>query len=245
MCRRKMVTPWNQRITLIFETPPPPPITQSASQAVVDSQASQSLPSQPSQEENRGRKRKRLSNFEFAEIIRSKKIKNNVQLFALANSQREEGKTDLAEFIFNRSTKSINEIMSTVKAMETAEADLERAKLARITILERELLDECVQGCEGRWLIQAEDILIKNGIAKDAFKQAIRILLEHGRGKYRNLLLIGPANCGKSFLLGPLPHIYKCFSNPAATSFAWVGVEDAEVIILNDFRWSTQVNTHS
>ena len=168
-----------------------------------------------------------------------------MQLFALANSQREEGKTDLAEFIFNRSTKSINEIMSTVKAMETAEADLERAKLARITILERELLDECVQGCEGRWLIQAEDILIKNGIAKDAFKQAIRILLEHGRGKYRNLLLIGPANCGKSFLLGPLPHIYKCFSNPAATSFAWVGVEDAEVIILNDFRWSTQVNTHS
>ena len=35
--------------------------------------------------------------------------------------------------------------------------------------------------------------------------------------------------------------IYKTFVNPASTSFAWVGAENAEIIFLNDFRWSAQV----
>ena len=31
------------------------------------------------------------------------------------------------------------------------------------------------------------------------------------------------------------------FDNPATSSFAWVGAEKAEVIFLNDFRWSSQL----
>ena len=49
---------------------------------------------------------------------------------------------------------------------------------------------------------------------------------------------IGVANCGKTFLLNPLNVIFNTFSNPACTSFAWVGAEKAECIFLNDFRWS-------
>lgn len=55
-------------------------------------------------------------------------------------------------------------------------------------------------------------------------------------------MITGPANCGKSFLIGPLSTIFRTFQNPATSSFAWVGVEDAEVIVLNDFRWSQQVS---
>ena len=66
-------------------------------------------------------------------------------------------------------------------------------------------------------------------------------LLEKGICKYRNLLIVGPANCGKTFLLSPLCEIFKCFVNPASNSFAWVGAETAEIILLNDFRWSEKV----
>ena len=45
--------------------------------------------------------------------------------------------------------------------------------------------------------------------------------LKHGRGKYRNLYIYGPANC----------------KNPASGTFAWLGIEKAEVVWLNDFRW--------
>lgn len=54
-------------------------------------------------------------------------------------------------------------------------------------------------------------------------------------------MLTGPANCGKTFLLNPLNKVYHTFTNPASTSFAWVGAENAEIIFLNDFRWSPQI----
>lgn len=66
-------------------------------------------------------------------------------------------------------------------------------------------------------------------------------MLDKGRGKYRNLMITGPANCGKTFILLPLTLIYEAFCNPASTSFAWVGAEKAEIIFLNDFRWSPQI----
>ena len=51
----------------------------------------------------------------------------------------------------------------------------------------------------------------------------------------------GPANCGKTFILNPLNVVYTTFCIPATSTFAWIGAEKAEVIFLNDFRWSTQI----
>ena len=87
----------------------------------------------------------------------------------------------------------------------------------------------------------ATDILNRNGIDVIVFAEAVRILLEKGHGKYRNIYLKGPANCGKTFLLNPLNLIYHTFSNPGTTTFAWVEAEYADVIFLNDFRWSKQI----
>ena len=87
----------------------------------------------------------------------------------------------------------------------------------------------------------AKEVLERNSIVRDDFAEAVRILLDKGRGKYRNLYLKGPCNCAKTFLLNPLNTIYKTFSNPASTTFAWVGAEQSEVVFLNDFRWSAQI----
>ena len=35
--------------------------------------------------------------------------------------------------------------------------------------------------------------------------------------------------------------MYRSFSNPATSTFAWVGAGKAEVIFLNDFRWNPQI----
>ena len=51
-------------------------------------------------------------------------------------------------------------------------------------------------------------------------------------------MLVGPTNCGKSFLLDPLELIYKTSMNPSATSYAWVGLEECEIAYLNDFRYT-------
>ena len=69
----------------------------------------------------------------------------------------------------------------------------------------------------------AKEVLRGNEINENEFSQAVQTLLVNGRGKYRNIMILGAANCGKTFLLNPLNAIYNCFANPATTSFAWVG----------------------
>lgn len=95
------------------------------------------------------------------------------------------------------------------------------------------------EGCN--WLGLALQTLINNNINVTHFAKAIENCLQLGRGKGRNVMIAGPANCGKTFLLAPLTKIYNAFVNPACGTFAWVGIEDAEIIYLNDFRWNERV----
>ena len=66
-------------------------------------------------------------------------------------------------------------------------------------------------------------------------------LLELGRGKNRNILLVGPANCEKTFLLSPLTEIYDIFLNPSNRKYSFVGAENKELIFRNDLRWSQEM----
>ena len=46
----------------------------------------------------------------------------------------------------------------------------------------------------------------------------------NGRGKFRNLMIIGPANCEKTFMFKPLESIYVVFSNlEACQRQMWMG----------------------
>ena len=91
------------------------------------------------------------------------------------------------------------------------------------------------------WLSSAIELLNKNEIQPQAFAAALRTLLSKGRGKFRNILLVGPTNRGKTFLLQPLCDIFKTFCNPARDKLAWVGSEEAEIILINDLRWSPEL----
>ena len=187
------------------------------------------------------KKRKRLSAFEFSEIIVSKGLKSRTDVLALAHMQKNEGKTDMAEFIVNRGSKVVNEVLRTAWEMEEAKAAQERTAKSRLEILQEARGEPCTCKQASRWHALATELLEHNGISCKSFARAVKELLCKGRGKYRNIMLTGPANCGKTFLLNPLNSIFQTFTNPATTSFAWIGAEEAEVIFLNDFRWSPQV----
>ena len=54
-------------------------------------------------------------------------------------------------------------------------------------------------------------------------------------------MITGKSNCGKTFMLKPLRLIFECFEIPSHGTFNWVGAEQKECILLNDFRWSSKV----
>jgi len=118
---------------------------------------------------------------------------------------------------------------------------IERRNKSRMDIIVDASKTECEEKCAGEWFKAAKEVLLSNDINSFVFSAAVRDLLTKGRGKYRNIMLVGPANCGKTFLLNPLNVIFKAFTNPATTSYAWVGSEDCEIMFLNDFRWSQKI----
>ena len=66
---------------------------------------------------------------------------------------------------------------------------------------------------------------------------------EDGRSKNRNLIITGPANGAKTFMLKSLKLIFSdcIFENPANYTYAWLGSEKSKVFLLNDFRLSKDV----
>ena len=71
------------------------------------------------------------------------------------------------------------------------------------------------------------------------FADTMRDLLEHGRGTFPNVLIVGPANSGKTFVLKPPEIIFPAFTKPENDRYVWVGADHADMIVFQDFRWSS------
>jgi len=185
-------------------------------------------------------KTKKLSNLDVSEFITKNKIKNEEELYAVAHAQKEEGNKDLAHFLLSRSQKALTDLFESTKRFEKATETVQRSKMTRMEIVERAAENEqCV--CNGDWLTCAWQVLVNNAVHPFVFADRVRTLLSAGRGKLRNIIITGPANCGKTFMLRPIEKLFKTFSNPANDKYGWVGADKAEVIFLNDFRWSSEL----
>ena len=189
----------------------------------------------------KNKRKRRMTAFEVSQIIVEGNIKSLTELQALALEQKGEGKTDLAEFLINRNPRAVTDVMQSTWEIEESKAKLERGKKTRMELMQEARMGECAPGCDGNWYDCAKEIHDKSGLTVEYFSEVVRELLIKGRGKNRNLMLTGPANCGKTFLLNPLTLIFNTFCNPALGTFAWIGAETAECIFLNDFRWSPQL----
>ena len=118
-------------------------------------------------------------------------VNSRTELVALANLQKEEGKRDLAEFIINRGAKTVAEALSTVWEMAEANTKLKIRKMSRIQILQQVKEGTCPDDCNGAWFDCAQEVLEWNGIPRPTFAEVVTDLLEKGRGKFLNLLLVG------------------------------------------------------
>ena len=90
-------------------------------------------------------------------------------------------------------------------------------------------------------MICANQVLVSNGVNPYVFADRVRTPLSKGRGKLRNVIIVGPANCSEMFLLRPLEIIFKTSSNPANGKYEWVGANKAEVMLLHDFHWISEL----
>ena len=79
------------------------------------------------------------------------RIKTRTELPALAQEQKEEGKTDIAGFVVNRGAGVVVEVSDTAWEMKHAKDKLERSQKKRMQILEGVLAEECVAGYNGNW----------------------------------------------------------------------------------------------
>ena len=179
----------------------------------------------------------------MSEIIGKRNIKTLTELQALAFHQKEEKKQISLSFSYTvtRTPRAVMDILNSAWEIEGAQENLNCEMKSRMDILREAREWECVDGCNGEWLSCAREILHNNGVPMGVFSEAVTDLLTKGRGKYRNIMIVGTANCGKTFVLNPLTEMYHTFCNPTSGSFAWIGVESGECIFLNDFRWPPQL----
>ena len=168
-------------------------------------------------------------------------VKNNIcdidGLMVHAHQRKENGEKDLSDYVFRKPEKEIGDTINKAWRMHHACEKAASKRLTRIDLISS--FTDAMCTCEGEWLACATEVLALNKIERNSFCGAVRNSLVHGRGKYRNVMLVGPTNCAKTFMFKPLVNIFKehVFENPANDKFAWVGAGEAKVIMLNDFRW--------
>ena len=114
-------------------------------------------------------------------------------------------------------------LIHTAWEMHKAEETVRRREKPRLELLREAASQQCVCETLGLWEICALELLHSNDIPPQQFRETVKQLLEKGRGKHRNIMLTGPADCEKTFLLNPLNKIYHTFTSPASSNFAWVG----------------------
>ena len=69
------------------------------------------------------------------------------------------------------------------------------------------LTANCVDQCNGEWLPFDKQVLWQNNFNVNLFADSVREAIINGRQKNNSIMLVGPTNCGKSFLLSPLENM--------------------------------------
>ena len=101
---------------------------------------------------------------EVFDITRTKHTEAKCELYALAETQRKKGKTDLYDFIiFKRSTEISNSITTTFE-LQNAPYDLNYLQKLQLRILQESLKD-----CNNEWDQSAKEILGTNEITLKNF----------------------------------------------------------------------------
>lgn len=196
----------------------------------------------PSKTSKAAPKSKDLRHKDVSKLIIEQRIGSLQHLQAMGELRRQTGEWDLFLYLTVHPSNKLEDMIKRVWEVAGAPEKLKQVKRPRITMLYNAQKDNCVSGCDGRWLTYAEQIIDQNPLVDGRqLKEAVKNNIDLGRCKESTVFFIGPRDCGKSFLLLPLENIFNTFSNPTGGSYNWCGIEEAECIFLNDFRWKSNV----
>ena len=117
---------------------------------------------------------------------------------------QDDGKKDIYNFCLKKTQKAFNELVGTTWKIQNALAIVVHISKSHIEILNDYANTACVENCNGEWFLRAKKVLKSNSINLYVYAKAIRQCLKNVRQKQNNIMLVGPTNCRKSFLLGLL-----------------------------------------
>lgn len=237
-----------------LENPPRPPRTSNASRAIRNAaqrrRESRDLAAGPSNSAGGTSSKKKeyvapkLTNQQVGDIIIKNELRTVKHVHSFSKQMSKEGKHDLKHFLQKHpNQKYIQDILTTNWSIETATSDLDREKKTRLELLHECLNLECNveeesgKVCEGSWLVAALETLKNQNVQRKLFSELVIKSLQNGRGKGSNLMIVGPTNCAKSFMLMPLTLIYKTFMSPSEGTYNWVSAPEQEIVFLNDIRY--------
>jgi hypothetical protein len=183
-------------------------------------------------------KAKKLTRVEVSQLVKENNVNTMADLMVLAKRNELEGDDTLVQFIINNGQHRCEELIALTVELNKCIEEQVQSQRSRLDKLMDALQTPCSCNPPGQWKCLAQNTLESNTISCKDFCKAVVINLKVGRGKGRNMFLVGRANCGKSFLLRPLQKIFKTLANPASNSFSFADVVKNEVIFLDDYRYN-------
>ena len=184
----------------------------------------------PSAKKNKCEK---LKKGDVAMFVIENQVKTELQLMVLATERRDLGDRLLYDYLISLRRAARLELLQDAWNFENAKQTTSNENIDRIKTLQEQANKPCV--CNGVWLTCAKDILSKNGLDKEKFCRALHDAIEKGRCKHANILIVGPADCGKTFILEPVCDVFpNVFQNPASSTFDFLFLLHAGLDIVSD-----------
>ena len=91
-------------------------------------------------------KKKRLTNSELSDFIKEHNFKNYLELLAIAQIRKEEGETDIHEYVLSHQEKYVKELIKKTWNMVEAPENLKQLNLTRMEELEAAAKTNCITG---------------------------------------------------------------------------------------------------
>jgi len=176
----------------------------------------------------------RFTNLAFYELCRQHNLKEETEVWAKATELSEAGDKGLLAYLLD--TDAETQLAKVLKATSATER-VRRERLGRVGLLE-ECFSQgscCCATPQQCYLLQKE-VLQNNGL-DGPFQKAVFEALRAGRAKRRNVCVLGPPDCGKTFLLKGLREVYSCYERPDGGSYQLEDLLGKEVVFLNDFEY--------
>ena len=179
----------------------------------------------------------RMTNLAFYDLCVQHNLRTQDQVWAKANELDEQGDRALLAYLLdNDGGASLAKVLQAATSKER----LRRAALTREQLLE-EFVSKKTCSCSSPGLCFGlmKQVLRANSL-DGTFQKEVLGALRAGRAKQRNICLVGPTDCGKSFLLKGLRGLFVCYERPDSGSHQLEDLLTAEVLFLNDFEYDSK-----